>query len=231
MKVVLTPILRVVYRVKVDGKEHVPTRGPVILAANHRSFLDSIFLPLVIRRRVTYVAKAEYFDDAEDRVVLPVGRADPDPPRGRVGQRGRARRRDRRARVGRRLRHLPRGHAHPRRAHPPWPHRCRPPRDAHRRTGHPGRPRRHRRVPADRQEAPAPLQDGRGAVRPADRRRALRAPRRAPRAPPAHRRADVRDRAALRPLRVPGHVRDQEGRGRPGRVAHVPAFEPNVRVA
>jgi 1-acyl-sn-glycerol-3-phosphate acyltransferase len=63
MKVVLTPILRVVYRVKVDGREHVPQRGPVILAANHRSFLDSIFLPLVIRRRVTYVAKAEYFDD------------------------------------------------------------------------------------------------------------------------------------------------------------------------
>jgi 1-acyl-sn-glycerol-3-phosphate acyltransferase len=63
MKVVLTPILRIVYRVKVEGKEHVPTRGPVILAANHRSFLDSIFLPLVIRRRVTYVAKAEYFDD------------------------------------------------------------------------------------------------------------------------------------------------------------------------
>jgi 1-acyl-sn-glycerol-3-phosphate acyltransferase len=63
MKVVLTPILRVVYRVKVDGREHLPERGPVILAANHRSFLDSIFLPLVIRRRVTYVAKAEYFDD------------------------------------------------------------------------------------------------------------------------------------------------------------------------
>ncbi len=65
MKVVLTPILRVVYRVKVEGREHLPTRGPVILAANHRSFLDSIFLPLVIRRRVTYVAKAEYFDDVK----------------------------------------------------------------------------------------------------------------------------------------------------------------------
>ncbi len=63
MKVVLTPVLRLVYRVRVDGREHVPRRGPVILAANHRSFLDSIFLPLVIRRRVTYVAKAEYFDD------------------------------------------------------------------------------------------------------------------------------------------------------------------------
>jgi 1-acyl-sn-glycerol-3-phosphate acyltransferase len=63
MKIVLTPVLRVLYRVQVDGREHVPRRGPVILAANHRSFLDSIFLPLVIRRRVTYVAKAEYFDD------------------------------------------------------------------------------------------------------------------------------------------------------------------------
>jgi 1-acyl-sn-glycerol-3-phosphate acyltransferase len=63
MKVALTPILRALYRVQVEGREHVPRRGPVILAANHRSFLDSIFLPLVIGRRVTYVAKAEYFDD------------------------------------------------------------------------------------------------------------------------------------------------------------------------
>jgi 1-acyl-sn-glycerol-3-phosphate acyltransferase len=63
MKAVLTPLLRVAYRVRVEGREHVPTRGPVILAANHRSFLDSIFIPLVIGRRVTFVAKAEYFDD------------------------------------------------------------------------------------------------------------------------------------------------------------------------
>jgi 1-acyl-sn-glycerol-3-phosphate acyltransferase len=63
MKIGLTPVLRLLYRVEVEGREHVPRRGAVILAANHRSFLDSIFLPLVIRRRVTYVAKAEYFDD------------------------------------------------------------------------------------------------------------------------------------------------------------------------
>jgi 1-acyl-sn-glycerol-3-phosphate acyltransferase len=50
-------------RVRVEGREHLPKRGPVILACNHRSFLDSIFLPLVVRRRVTFVAKAEYFDD------------------------------------------------------------------------------------------------------------------------------------------------------------------------
>jgi 1-acyl-sn-glycerol-3-phosphate acyltransferase len=63
IKIVLTPILRVFVRIRVEGKEHVPRSGPVILAANHRSFLDSIFIPLVIRRRVTFVAKAEYFDD------------------------------------------------------------------------------------------------------------------------------------------------------------------------
>ncbi len=63
IKAVLTPILRFLYRVRVEGLEHVPTHGPAILASNHLSFCDSIFLPLVIRRRVTFVAKAEYFDD------------------------------------------------------------------------------------------------------------------------------------------------------------------------
>ncbi|HET6874740.1 MAG TPA: lysophospholipid acyltransferase family protein [Acidimicrobiales bacterium] len=63
LKLVLTPILRFFYRVRVEGAENVPRRGPVILAGNHISFSDSIFLPLVLRRRVTFVAKAEYFDD------------------------------------------------------------------------------------------------------------------------------------------------------------------------
>jgi 1-acyl-sn-glycerol-3-phosphate acyltransferase len=62
MKGLLTPLLRGLYRVRVDGRVNVPRRGPVILAANHRSFLDSLFLPLVVGRRVTFVAKAEYFD-------------------------------------------------------------------------------------------------------------------------------------------------------------------------
>jgi 1-acyl-sn-glycerol-3-phosphate acyltransferase len=63
LKAILTPVLRLFYKVRVEGSDVVPRQGPVILAANHRSFLDSIFLPLVIRRRVTFVAKAEYFDD------------------------------------------------------------------------------------------------------------------------------------------------------------------------
>jgi 1-acyl-sn-glycerol-3-phosphate acyltransferase len=59
----LTPVLHLGFRIKVEGREHLPKSGPVILASNHRSFLDSIFIPLVVRRRVTFVAKAEYFDD------------------------------------------------------------------------------------------------------------------------------------------------------------------------
>ncbi len=62
-KVVLTPLLRFFYRVRVEGLEHLPKKGPAILASNHVSFCDSIFLPLVLRRRITFVAKAEYFDD------------------------------------------------------------------------------------------------------------------------------------------------------------------------
>ena len=65
IKGTLTPVLRAGYRIRVEGKEHIPRDGGAILAANHRSFLDSIFLPLVVRRRVTFVAKAEYFDDAK----------------------------------------------------------------------------------------------------------------------------------------------------------------------
>lgn len=63
IKAAVTPLLRLGYRLRIEGKEHLPASGPVILAANHRSFLDSIFIPLVVRRRVTFVAKAEYFDD------------------------------------------------------------------------------------------------------------------------------------------------------------------------
>ncbi len=62
MKAIISPFLYLLWRVKVEGREHIPTDGPVILAANHQSFCDSFFLPLVVKRRVTYVAKAEYFD-------------------------------------------------------------------------------------------------------------------------------------------------------------------------
>ena len=62
VKLLLSPVFRLLWRVRVEGAEHVPPSGPVILAPNHVSFLDSFFMPLVVRRRVTFVAKAEYFD-------------------------------------------------------------------------------------------------------------------------------------------------------------------------
>jgi 1-acyl-sn-glycerol-3-phosphate acyltransferase len=62
-KFVLTPYLRLFFRIRVEGREHIPERGPAILASNHISFCDSFFLPLVVPRRVRYVAKAEYFEN------------------------------------------------------------------------------------------------------------------------------------------------------------------------
>jgi 1-acyl-sn-glycerol-3-phosphate acyltransferase len=63
LKAILTPLLYGLFKVNADGRQGVPVDGPVILASNHLSFSDSIFLPLVLKRRITFVAKAEYFDD------------------------------------------------------------------------------------------------------------------------------------------------------------------------
>ncbi|MFD1860035.1 1-acyl-sn-glycerol-3-phosphate acyltransferase [Aeromicrobium camelliae] len=58
----LGPLLRVIFRPFAEGLENVPRQGPVILAANHLSYSDWLFMPLVMPRRVTFVAKAEYFE-------------------------------------------------------------------------------------------------------------------------------------------------------------------------
>ena len=50
-----------IFRPNVSGLRHVPSNGPVIIASNHLSFSDSIFMPLVVPRNVTFLAKSEYF--------------------------------------------------------------------------------------------------------------------------------------------------------------------------
>ncbi len=59
--IALGPLLRLVFRPTVEGIENVPVEGPAILASNHLSYADWLFMPLTLPRRVTFVAKAEYF--------------------------------------------------------------------------------------------------------------------------------------------------------------------------
>ena len=58
---IVGPILRTAFRPWVTGEENIPRKGAVILASNHLSFIDSVFLPLVIERRVTFLAKSDYY--------------------------------------------------------------------------------------------------------------------------------------------------------------------------
>ncbi|MFN2625479.1 MAG: lysophospholipid acyltransferase family protein [Mycobacteriales bacterium] len=61
LKVILYPILNLLFRPWIQGLENVPDEGPAILASNHVSFSDSIFLPLRVPRRITFLAKSDYF--------------------------------------------------------------------------------------------------------------------------------------------------------------------------
>jgi 1-acyl-sn-glycerol-3-phosphate acyltransferase len=61
LKVVLATVFRVVYRPTVTGLENIPRRGPVILASNHLSFVDSMVIPMIVPRRVAFLAKSDYF--------------------------------------------------------------------------------------------------------------------------------------------------------------------------
>jgi 1-acyl-sn-glycerol-3-phosphate acyltransferase len=55
------PLLKGIFRPWVIGLENVPAKGAVILASNHLSFIDSVFLPLVVDRHVSFLAKSDYF--------------------------------------------------------------------------------------------------------------------------------------------------------------------------
>lgn len=59
--IVVGPIAKAIFRPWIVGAENIPATGPAILASNHLSVSDSIFLPLVIERPMTFLAKAEYF--------------------------------------------------------------------------------------------------------------------------------------------------------------------------
>ncbi|BFV59755.1 lysophospholipid acyltransferase family protein [Kitasatospora sp. CMC57] len=62
MKMIVAPLLRIFFRPWIEGADNIPDDGPAIIASNHLSFSDSFFLPALMKRRVTFIAKAEYFN-------------------------------------------------------------------------------------------------------------------------------------------------------------------------
>lgn len=59
--VVLGPPLRLFFRPVIEGAEHIPADGAATVTGNHLSFSDHFLMPAIIRRRITFLAKAEYF--------------------------------------------------------------------------------------------------------------------------------------------------------------------------
>ncbi|MGW5273648.1 lysophospholipid acyltransferase family protein [Streptomyces sp. NPDC004044] len=59
--VILGPLLRLLFRPRIEGLEHIPAEGAAIVAGNHLSFSDHFLMPAIIKRRITFLAKAEYF--------------------------------------------------------------------------------------------------------------------------------------------------------------------------
>ena len=73
VRVLLTPPLRLWFRVRFSGVQNIPDRGPAIIAANHKNFLDPFFLGLATRRHVRFMAKAELFRPPLGRVLVRLG--------------------------------------------------------------------------------------------------------------------------------------------------------------
>ncbi|WP_182357571.1 lysophospholipid acyltransferase family protein [Tomitella gaofuii] len=60
-QILIGPLLRVLGRPRIEGLENIPVDGPAILASNHLAVVDSLYLPLMVPRRITFLAKSEYF--------------------------------------------------------------------------------------------------------------------------------------------------------------------------
>ena len=85
---VVPPVARALWRPRVEGLEHLPATGGVLLASNHLSFIDSVVIPVVVPRKVVFLAKSDYFTGPglrgaarrawfEGLGMLPVDRDDP----------------------------------------------------------------------------------------------------------------------------------------------------------
>lgn len=71
VKYTVGPLIKAIYHPWIEGKEHIPTQGAAILASNHLAVFDSVFLPLLCDRKITFIGKDDYFktDTLKHRIV------------------------------------------------------------------------------------------------------------------------------------------------------------------
>src|ERR1700742_518855 len=73
IRLLLLPIVKVIYRFRVVGAEHIPKDGPCIIAPNHKSFYDSFFVGLATPRHLRFMAKYELFEGRSARLLSDLG--------------------------------------------------------------------------------------------------------------------------------------------------------------
>lgn len=84
IRFLILPLVKLIWRFKITGSEHIPKEGPVVIAPNHKSFYDSIFVALATPREVRFMAKKELFEGKSARLLsmlgaFPVRRGEADP--------------------------------------------------------------------------------------------------------------------------------------------------------
>lgn len=70
VRVVMSPILRLIFRIKRTGYRNLPSEGPVILCSNHRSYYDPVILGASFKRDLKFMAKAELFENPILRLII-----------------------------------------------------------------------------------------------------------------------------------------------------------------
>jgi len=73
IRLLLLPVLRLVFTMRVTGREHVPRKGAVVIAPNHKSFWDAFFVSAVLPRRIFFMGKSELFEGRAGRLLIALG--------------------------------------------------------------------------------------------------------------------------------------------------------------
>jgi 1-acyl-sn-glycerol-3-phosphate acyltransferase len=84
VRFLILPLVKLIWRFRITGREHIPKHGPVVIAPNHKSFYDSFFVGLATPRHVRFMAKQELFEGKSARLLsalgaFPVKRGEADP--------------------------------------------------------------------------------------------------------------------------------------------------------